>query len=164
MIGGKYMVKLMYSRPMLRDLSQGTRIAFVRQFRSKTQDEIACLLGATGECRRRTMTRYEKGDRNPTSARTKLLAELLNVSYYAIKRYDYNEPLDFIYMLLLMEELLPNYHFDIDDVVVADVVLLNIIKRFLDEWETMKRKRKNREIKYSTYIEWKLLYFFEDVE
>lgn len=37
------------------------------------------------------MTRYEKGDRNPTSARTKLLAELLNVSYYAIKRYDYNE-------------------------------------------------------------------------
>ena len=69
-------MKLMYSRPILRDLSQGSRIAFVRQFRAKTQDEIAGLLGATGECRRRTMTRYEKGDRSPTVARTKFIADV----------------------------------------------------------------------------------------
>lgn len=65
-------MKLMYSRPILRDLSQGARIAFVRQFRGKTQDEIAGLLGATGECRRRTMTRYEKGDRNPKDDRVRI--------------------------------------------------------------------------------------------
>ncbi len=106
-------MKLMYSRPILRDSSQGSRIAFVRQFRGKLQDEISGLLGAIGECRRRTMTRYEKGDRNPSISRTKLLAKLLNVNYYAIKRYDYTDKLDFIYTLLWMEELLPNYHFDI---------------------------------------------------
>lgn len=60
----------MYSRPILRDLSQGARIAFVRQFRGKAQDEIAGLLGAIGECRRITMTRYEKRGRNPKEERT----------------------------------------------------------------------------------------------
>ena len=155
-------MKLMYSRPILRDLSQGARIAFVRQFRAKTQDEIAGLLGATGEYRRRTMTRYEKGDRNPATARAKLIAELLNVNYHAIKQYDYKEPLDFIYTLLWVEELLPNYHFDVDDVFITDVDFLNTINAFLKEWEIMKKKRKNREIKYSTYIEWKLSYSFED--
>ena len=103
-------MKLMYSRPILRDLSQGSRIAFVRQFRSKTQDEISGLLGATGDNRRRTMTRYEKGDRNPNISRTKKIAELLNVSYEAIKQYNYKEPIDLIYTLLWLEELIPNYH------------------------------------------------------
>lgn len=155
-------MKLMYSRPILRDLSQGARIAFVRQFRGKTQDEIAGMLGATGECRRRTMTRYEKGERNPNATRTKLIADLLGVSYYAIKQYDYKEPLDFIYTLLWIEELLPNYHFDVDEVFTADESFLNVINVFLKEWGNMKKKRKNREIKYSTYIEWKLSYSFED--
>ena len=102
-------MKLMYSRPILRDLSQGSRIAFARQFRGKTQDEISGLLGATGANRRRTMTRYEKGDRNPNVTRTKLIADLLGVSYHAIKQYDCNDSLDFIYILLWLEELLPNY-------------------------------------------------------
>ena len=78
-------MKLIYSRPILRDLSQGSRIAFSRQFRTMTQDDIAKELGISGECRRRTMTRYEKGDRNPEECRTKKIAEILNVKYEAIK-------------------------------------------------------------------------------
>ena len=32
-------MKLIYSRPILRDLSQGSRMAFARQFRTLSQDE-----------------------------------------------------------------------------------------------------------------------------
>lgn len=158
-IGGNLLMKLMYSRPILRDLSQGSRIAFARQFRGKTQDEISGLLGATGANRRRTMTRYEKGDRNPNITRTKLIADLLGVSYHAIKQYDYKDSLDFIYILLWLEELLPNYHFDVDDMVITDRDFLDNVKMFLKEWDTMRKRRRNREIKYSTYMDWKLTYF-----
>ena len=34
-------MKLIYSRPILKDLSQGSRLAFVRQFRTLSQDEVA---------------------------------------------------------------------------------------------------------------------------
>lgn len=152
----------MYSRPILRDLSQGSRIAFVRQLRSKTQDEISGLLGATGDNRRRTMTRYEKGDRNPNISRTKKIAELLNVSYEAIKQYNYKEPIDLIYTLLWLEELIPNYHFDLSEVSTGDETFLSILKTFIGEWDTIRKKRKRREIKYSDYIEWKITYSLGD--
>lgn len=155
-------MKLMYSRPILRDLSQGSRIAFVRQFRSKTQDEISGLLGATGDNRRRTMTRYEKGDRNPNISRTKKIAELLNVSYEAIKQYNYKEPIDVIYTLLWLEELIPNYHFDLSEVSTGDETFLSILKMFISEWDIIRKKRKRREIKYSDYIEWKITYSLGD--
>ena len=47
----------------LKDLSQGSRIAYVRHFRGMAQYNVADKLGITGECRRRTVTRYEKGNR-----------------------------------------------------------------------------------------------------
>lgn len=34
-------MRLMYLKPVLRDLSQGSRIAFVRQFRRMTQDDVS---------------------------------------------------------------------------------------------------------------------------
>ncbi len=155
-------MKLIYSRPMLRDLSQGARIAFCRQFRIKTQDDIAKELGIFSESRRRTITRYEKGDRNPEECRTKKIADILNVSYEAIKRYDYKDPIDLIYMLLWLEELYPNYRFDLDEVRNIDNETLNILNNFLNEWELMKNKRKKKEIRYADYIEWKLTYSLED--
>ena len=66
-------------------LSQGSRIAFARKFRFMTQDEVSDKLGLTGECKRRTMTRYEKGDRNLKDKRALELSKILNVNYSAIK-------------------------------------------------------------------------------
>ena len=48
-----------YLIPKLYDLSQGSRIKFVRIFRHLTQDNISDDLGKTGENKRRTLTRYE---------------------------------------------------------------------------------------------------------
>lgn len=77
-------MRVIYSKPELKDLSQGSRIAFIRQFRYMTQDEVSDKLGLTGECKRRTMTRYEKGDRNLKSDRTKELSDILKVVYLII--------------------------------------------------------------------------------
>lgn len=49
-------MRVLYSKPELKDLSQGSRIAFIRQFRYMNQDEVSDKLGLTGECKRRTFT------------------------------------------------------------------------------------------------------------
>ena len=81
-------MRMLYMKPELDDLSQGSRIAFARQFRFMTQDNVSDKLGLTGVCKRRTMTRYEKGGRSPKDKRTMEIAKILNVSYEAIKKYD----------------------------------------------------------------------------
>ena len=55
-------MRLLYMKPELNDLSQESRIAFARQFRFMTRDDVSDKLGLTGECKRRIMTRYEKGN------------------------------------------------------------------------------------------------------
>jgi len=157
-------MKTVYSKPILHDLSQGSRIAFARHFRLMTQDEIAKLLDVGGTCRRRTITRYERSERHPEVCRCKKIANILNVSYDAIKRYDFDNPIDILYMLLWMEELLPNYYFDISKVMEVNPDYIEIINNFLSEWNEMKIKRKKREIRYSDYIEWKLTYKIKDKE
>lgn len=57
-------MRLIYTKPKLRDLSQESRIAFVRQFRHMSPNDLSDKLGISSECKRRTMTRYEKGERN----------------------------------------------------------------------------------------------------
>ena len=151
-------MRLIYTKPLLKDLSQGSRIAFVRQFRLMTQDEVSDKLGLTGECKRRTMTRYEKGNRNPKNDRTMEIAQILNVDIASIKKYDYKNVEDIIYTLMWLEELLPNYHIDLSDVSSVKNNTILELKMFLDEWNIMRNKRMKREISYNDYIDWKLNY------
>ena len=81
-------MRILYTKPELVDLSQGSRISFARQFRFMTQDDVSDKLGLTGECKRRTMTRYEKGNRNPKDDRTSEIAKILDININAIKKYD----------------------------------------------------------------------------
>ena len=153
-------MRLIYSRPILDDLSQGSRIAFARQFRFMSQDELSDKLGITGENQRRTMTRYEKGQRNPKEDRTKIIAEILNINYNAIKKYDYRYPMDIVYTLIWLEELIPNYSIELastKNLSSADVLK---IKNAIDKWNKMKSKRDKREISYKEYTNWKLTYDF----
>ena len=139
-----------YAYPELRDLSQGSRIAFARQFRHKTQDFVSRELGLTGECKRRTMTRYEKGNRNPKEDRTKEIAKILGINYHSIKQYDFKDPTDIFYLFMWMEELYPNFGFKMN------LQGEDRINNAFIIWNNMKIKRNNNEITYEEYIEWKL--------
>lgn len=152
-------MRLLYTKPKLKDMSQGSRIAFARQFRLMTQDSLSDKLGLTGECKRRTMTRYEKGNRNPKEDRAREIAKILDVNYSAIKKYDFIETIDIIYYLMWLEELLPNYQIDLSNVDEKQIV---IIKKFVSEWSIIRNKRQKREITYNEYINWKLNYTLED--
>lgn len=155
-------MRLMYTRPVLSDLSQGARIAFARQFRQMTQDEVSEKLGITGENKRRTMTRYEKGDKNPKAERTKIIADILNVNYNLIKKYDYKDKTDIIYTLIWLEELIPNYKIDLSDIPYIRDRNLLFYEKAITEWLSMRKKRDKREISYNEYMEWKLTYEVKD--
>ena len=141
-----------YAYPESKDLSEGSRTAFLRHFRHKSQDFVSKELGLTGECKRRTMTRYERGDRNPKEDRTKEIAKILEVNYHSIKKYDFKEPSDIFYLLMWIEELYPNFGFKMN--LQSDEKISNA---FI-EWNEMKKKRLNEEITYEEYIELKLKY------
>lgn len=147
-------MRLYYLKPELRDLSQGSRIAFIRQFRHMTQDEVSSKLGLTGECKRRSMTRYEKGDRNPKVERTLEIAKILDVNVDSIKDYDYKSEIDLFYTFLWIEELIPNYDLDLSKVNLKN----KNFHKFIDEWNIMKMRKKNKTISWEEYIEWKINY------
>ena len=151
-------MRILYTKPELVDLSHGSRIAFARQFRFMTQDDVSDKLGLTGECKRRTMTRYEKGNRNPKDDRTSEIAKILDININAIKKYDYKEPIDLLYTLMWLEELIPKYQIDISKVPNINDENIVMFKQFINEWNVMREKRNKREITYEEYIEWKLTY------
>lgn len=154
-------MRLIYTKPKLKDLSIGSRIAFVRQFRLMTQNDVSDELGISGDCKRRTMARYENGNRNQKESRVLELAEILNVSINSIKLYDYKNPIDIIYTLMWLEELFPNYKIDLPE--TYDNLNINnlLTSKFMAEWTEMRIKRANRKITYEEYIEWKLNYEIE---
>ena len=149
-------MRLTYTKPKLKDLSQGSRIAFARQFRIMTQNDVSDKLGLTGECKRRTMTRYEKGERNPKDERLEEIANILNINSNAIKKYDFKDQSDILYTLMWLEELLPRYQIDLSRIPSINDDNIIKFKEFINEWEEMRTKRFKREISYEQYVEWKL--------
>lgn len=153
-------MRYVYLKPELKDLSQGSRIAFVREFRYMTQDNVSDKLGLTGECKRRSMARYERGDRVPKEERLQEIANILNVNVKCLKEYDFRNEEDMIYILLWMEELYPRMNIDLGLSESLPKESDIKIKRFFEEWNAMKEKRINLELSYDDYVEWKLQYDF----
>lgn len=104
-------MQLIYLKPRLNDLSQGSRIAFVRQFKQLTQDELADKLN--DERKRRTISRYENGERVLKEDRLLEIANILNMRTNSIEEYDLKKPMEIVYILLWLEELYPEYQIDL---------------------------------------------------
>ena len=153
-------MRYVYLKPELKDLSQGSRIAFAREFRYLTQDNVSDKLGLTGECKRRSMARYERGDRVPKEERLQEIANILNINVKCLKEYDFKNEEDMIYILLWMEELYPRMNIDLGLSEAIPKESENKLKRFFEEWNVMKEKRANHELSYDDYVEWKLQYDF----
>ena len=75
-----------------------------------------------------------------------------------LKKYDYKNPIDIIYTLIWLEELLPNIKVDLLEMKQFKEKDLILIQNGIHEWNLMKSKRQKREISYKEYIEWKLTY------
>ena len=146
----------LFLRPRLKDLSQGSRICYVRQLRGMTQDELASKLGFTDDRKRRHITRYETNERIPKEDRLEELAKILNVSVNAIKSYDYTNPNDLIYTNIWMEELIPGYKMDLESLDKIGFDSVRYLKLFVKEWKKMHQKLEEKEISIKEYIEWKL--------
>lgn len=154
--GGENM-RIIYSKPSLKNLSQGERISYIRQLRMMSQDEVSDKLGLKGECKRRTMTRYERGDRNPKQYRIKELSNILQVNINSIKQYDFKKIIDIIYFILWLEELIPNIQIEFEE---TNLNRNEELKLFFEQWKKMKLKRRKKEISYFQYTDWKFNYEF----
>ena len=157
-------MKYIYLKPELENLSQGERIAFVRQVRRMTQDELADKLGFTGESKRRGVTRYERGDRVPKEDRLKEIANILNANVKCLKEFDFRMDEDMIYMLSWMEEMYPRMNIDLDIPEYFPLKRDKKLGKFMREWKVIREKRCNYEITYDEYIEWKLQYEYKEGE
>ena len=93
-----------YFKPMLKNLSQGARLEYVRKLKYMSKDDVADYFDLGGERKERTISRYENNSRVPSNERLKELAKLYNVSVDAVKEYKYNDPIDIIYMFMWFEE------------------------------------------------------------
>lgn len=146
-------MRLVYLKHALDDLSQGQRISFARQIRLLTQDDLSDKLGITGDNKRRTITKYEKGEINPKEDRTRIIADILKINYNAIKFYDYKNPIDIVYTLMWLEELISSIKIELPEMKQYKEKDLLIIQKEIHEWNLMKSKRQQREITYKDYIE-----------
>lgn len=57
-----------------------------------------------------------------------------------------------------LEDIIPRYYIDLSKVPNINENNINIIKKFINEWEKMRSKRLKKEISYIDYTEWKLTY------
>ena len=148
-------MRYIYMKRKPRDLTFGSRLEFIRRLRMYTQDEISDVLGITGECKRRTITRYETNERIPKDDRKRILANILQVNFNALKEYTFENVEDYIYFFMWLEESFPNYKISILNRKISNNSRESIIEKFLVEWESKKEEKKNNKITYLEYEDWK---------
>lgn len=145
-----------YVKPTLKNLSQGARLEYIRILRHMSADDVAEYFGFGGKDPHKTFNNYENNYREPSEERLKEIAELYEVSVNAIKKYDFNNPIDAIYNLMWLEEEFPYYELNLD-CSKFKVTSYNLnVQKGIKEWKKMREKRESGEISDEEYLEWKL--------
>ena len=119
-------------------------------------DDVAEYFGFGGKDPHKTFNSYETNYRGPSKERLKEIAELYEVSINAIKKYDFNNPIDVIYSLMWLEEEFPYYEIIIDNDSYEKTDYNEIVQNAIREWQQMRVKRENLEISDEEYLDWKL--------
>lgn len=147
---------MMFLKPFLKNLSQGARLEYVREFRNMSKDEVADYFGFGGESKTRSISRYENNSRVPHNGKLEEFAKLYNVNINAIKEFDYDNPIDTIYMFIWLEEQFPHYELSIDDDKCRWTAYNTNVRKGIRIWKEMRAKKDRKEITDEEYIEWKL--------
>ena len=153
-----------FFRPVLRDLTKGARLEFIRKFRYLDEKNVAEEFGLGGNDPARSIRNYENNSVKPSNLRLEELADLYEVSIDAIRDYDFSNPIDLIYIAMWMEELIPYYDLDIDNLSNNLNEYAKDLVKGLNEWKVMKEKRENLEISIQDYIDWKLNFRLENID
>ena len=90
-----------YVKPTLKNLSQGARLKYIRKLRHMSLDDVAEYFGFGGKEPNKTFNSYETNYRGPSKERRKEIAELYEVSVNAIKKYDFDNPIDVVYHYII---------------------------------------------------------------
>lgn len=150
------MMNMYFKKPILKNLSQGARLEYVRRLRHMNQDDVAEYFGFGGTDPHKTFNSYETNYRSPSQGRLKEIAELYEVSINAIKKYDFTNPIDVVYNLMWLEEEFPYYEIKFDYDSHYKTEYNNVVQNIVKEWQQMREKRENFEISDDEYLEWKL--------
>lgn len=145
-----------YVKPTLKNLSQGARLEYIRRLRRMSLDDVAEYFGFGGKEPHKTFNNYETNYRGPSKERLKEIAELYEVSVNAIKKYDFNNPMDVVYFHMWLEEEFPYYEIIFDNDSYEKTDYNEIVQCALREWKLMREKREDFEISDDEYLEWKL--------
>ena len=145
-----------FFKPELENLSQGARLKFVRELIYMSKPNVAEFLELGGEKPTDSIDKYERNAREPQPERLEELAELFDVSNYAIRRYNFVDPNEVIYYHMWEEELCPYSEYIFNKDAMKKTFYNEDIIRGFDAWEKMRERRINGEISDSEYIEWKL--------
>ena len=151
-----------FFKPELENLSQGARLKFVRELRYMSKSNVAEFLELGGEKPTDSIDKYERNAREPQPERLKELADLFDVSDYAIRRYNFIDPNEVIYQHMWEEELCPYSEFIFDKDAMKKTFYNEDIIRGFEAWEEMRERRINGEISDSEYINWKLNFDLEN--
>jgi len=128
------------------------------------EDDVAEYFGFGGKDSHKTFNSYETNYREPSKERLKEIAVLYEVSVDAIKKYDFNNPIDVIYNLMWLEEEFPYYEISFDCNSYEKTDYNEIVQNAIREWQQMREKRENFEISDDEYLEWKLNFMNDTIK
>ncbi len=149
-------LKLVYAKPILKDLTVGSRIAFLRQMRRVSRRDLALKIGLSEENAKRIMSRYERAKILPENDKLQKISNILDVNIKMLMEYNLEDPEDLYHLMLWIEELCPNFTLTRTEVVEPENKTQEVLSKMYYRWHEMKRKYRNNEITYEEYWEWKL--------
>ncbi len=147
---------MFYISSKLKNLTQGERLAFVREFRHMDQKDTAAYFGFNGIDSPKTIREYENNRREPGYERLQDLADLYEVNVNAIKKYDFKNPIDLLYIMMWMEEIYPYYEINYDYSCCKSKEENSVFEKGVQKWQEMRDMRDNYEISDDEYLDWKL--------
>ena len=126
-----------FFKPELENLSQGARLKFVRELRYMSKSNVAEFLQLGGDKPTDSVDKYERNAREPQPQRLETLAELFNVSDYAIRKYNFVDPpeVKIEKAKQSVKKLLDFNYNGINDILIEEVVERITVHKDWFEWK-----------------------------